>query len=649
MGTSDSIKNGQLNILNAGAGVLATRNLVSIGGPGNEAWAVGTIDYAAVGTASNILAQTSINASATPGAARMPVVRDALGNIYTLGTNSSGNAVVYKTSPKGVLLGSLVLDGAATSVNTPKLLPLSNGTFAAVYARAAGVLYFATFDAALDIITGPTTVGTEYHSTNLVYHDAVALSGGGFAIAFQSSAGTAVNLVTVNNAGTVTLAATSIQTLASTAAQEYLLIRQLASGNLQVAMRGAMTSGGNAGTSLVIVTTGGAAAFGPTNVDNTATLGFLEMTVLAGGTSAIAVANGTNLKCGVYNASGALVGSQFSVADTLNSVAYPQVRLTNDGSNYWLAYFGSAANGVNVVQIPAAGASTGVSQNGFASATFSTSTFALDAAIINGLLVVFAASSSTSGQYWLTIGLPDASLGIVEPYLRTGATSFGTAAATTGSNWPSILSGGGGLYGGTSPPTNYPQNPSYCGDWTAILVYDQQNTAATYMGIVKVEASSIVGVVYGSGVAAGNNGASVSVNPGAGSYPATMLAGTPGTSFDHSANIPAGNKGSIFQQGVAFSNPAATTGVPNSQSGLVQSMVGSASYTYTASATVGVTVICGTAAGGGGSVSINGVICGPGTNLGAPTTIQFNLSAGQSAAIVTAANSSALVSIGAPH
>jgi len=549
---SQFIKNGQQFQARAGSAAINVGDLLVTGGPGLEIFTAATLDYAKTTSAIALLPPTSLAAYVNGGGARQQIARDSLGNIFVVTTNASGNLVVNKSAPLSASAATAILDATATSVNTAKLVQLSNGMFAVVYARAAGALYFVIFDSSLNFVAGPTSVASEYAATNVVYHDAIALNGGGFALAFQTPAGTAINLATYSNVGAAVLAAASIQTLASTNAQEFIRLGQLTNGNLVVAYRGAMTAGGTAGTGFTIVSTAGVNVAGPTNVDSVATLGFLELSVIFGGaTFALAEANGTTIKAGVYSQAGALAGSLYSAADTLNSTTYPQVKLTNDGAQYWLAYFGSAAFGVNVVQIPLAGASLGLSLSGIGANIYGVNTWALDAEIINGLLVVLGASSSTLGQYWFTVGLPDASLGINAPYLRVGPTSNGLPAATTGSNWPRVISSGAGLYRGASAPPTQPVNPATNGDFAAIFVYDQQSPSATYLAVQKVEASAIVGAAL-SAVVAGLSGSLVTINAGPGQYVTNAVAGTQGVSFNHTTATPEGIAGVLYTFGGQF-------------------------------------------------------------------------------------------------
>ena len=320
----------------------------------------------------------------------------------------------------------------------------------------------------------------------------------------------------------------------------------------------------------MVVTTAGVSVVIATSIDSTATLGFIELDVLTG-FFAVAVANGTNLICAVYNNAGVVQGSAYSVGDTLNSTSYPQTKLVNDGIQFWLCWFSSAANGLYVISLSTAGVA-GTAATSLGVATLSASTYALDVDVINGLLVVLAASSATAGQYWMTVALPDASLGTIAPSLRTIPTVFGSAAATTGTLWPKVLSGGGGLYLGSSPPSGQPVTPAFNGDFTAILGYDQQSTARTFVGIQKVEASAVVGLAQAA-VTAGLPGTSFPVNPGQGEYPSNAIGGSPGIAFNHIGGTPAGTAGVLYSVGVALA-------------GLAQGLTGAAISTVIPAGTV---------------------------------------------------------------
>lgn len=562
---SQIIKNGQqLNVM-AGVKQVVRNDLMIVGGPGNQAYTIATADYAsqagAVGIASNI----QVNASAVPYAGtRAAVARDRTGAIYMAGTNSSGNLVIYKHDANGIPLASAVVDATATSVNAPYLFQLQSGGFACVYARATGLLYFVIFDAGLSLIAGPIAVATERATANVVYHSACALSGGGFAIVYQTSAGTAINLATYSNTGAAVLAATGIQVLAATAAQVFIRMGQLSSGNLVVAFDGTMTAGGIAGTSVVIVTPAGGAVAGPISLDSVANLGLVELSIMSG-FFAVATTNATNLIAAVFNNAGVQQGSTYTVGNTLSAITHPQFKIVNDAvSQFWLVWLSSVNNGINVIGITSGGA-TGTAATAIAPTIIAASS-SIDAALINNIIAVFTASTTNGGQFLTTIALPNASLGYLAPSLRLGPVVIGAVAATTGARGPRCIGGGDGMYVGTSPPAGQPVNvPPTNGDFTAILLWDQLNVATTRLGVQKFEASAVVGIGL-TAVANGAPGTIMTINPGPGEYITNPVGGSSGTPFNHLISTPAGTSGVIYQSGVGLA-------------GLTSPLVGTGTFT----------------------------------------------------------------------
>jgi hypothetical protein len=619
---SGIISNGQTLNLRAGTGAINAGDLIQVGGPAGEAWSVVTSDHAAL-SIQQVITPVTIEAGAVNNYARWGIETDTLGNVFTATPNASSQGVaITKYAPSGALLaGPIVVDATAHAMISIRLIVLSNGAYATIYADSTtGGVRFVVFDSNLNIIAGPTAVATGYLSGAVAYADACPLLGGGFAVVYQNSLHTAIDLQTYTNAGGAVLAATSIQALTGTALA-YLRINQLHSGNLVVGIR---TTATPAGTSFVIVTTAGVSVQTNVIVDSTATAGFLSLSVLTGGGFAIGCQDGTNAVAAVYNDAGAAQGSAYTSADTLNSTTYIQFKVTNDGTNFYFAYVQSSG-GLTVVQLTPAGVST-VLASSLISATF-TSTSSIDGMICNNTLVMLRASITNGGQQYVTIGLPDASIGAFYAEVISGPTAVGSAAATTGSYWPTLRA---------------------VGDFTALTVYDQQTTAAVLFGIIKFASSTIQGVAQNA-VVAGNPGANVTINPGAGSYPLPNgIAGSSALLFDHSGT--GGNKGSIFSGGVSLSNPAAAPVVSGSLASLAAILTtGPLSYTYVASAAVGITVVCGTSGGGGGAVVIGGARIGPGSSLYEQLIVPLNLAAGQSVTIATEVGASAIISIGAPR
>jgi hypothetical protein len=530
-GSSSNAPSGTLLQLNAGSAAISSGDLVEIGGPGSHCYSAQTTDYAAVPTAGVIVPPASFVGNATTGMSKQQIERDGEGNIFMLGVNASGCLTVFKQSPVGARLGSVVLDTDTTGVFTPLLLKLSNGAFAAVYARASGGLYQVVFDSGMNLVNIPTAIVDEKSSTNTVYHAACALAAGGFAVVYQSFNALSVNVQVLNNAGVQTLSETLVQTMSGTPSIVWLSVKQLSNSNLVVAIRGAMTP---VGTSFNIITTGGASVVSNTVVDATSGVGFLSVDVMTS-YFAIATANGAHLIAGVYSNAGVLQGSPFSVVNTLNYTTYRQMHLINDGAQFWLTWIGSANAGVNVTQLPIAGSGY-LTVTALCAQTI-TSTYALDTALINGLLVCFCASTTTAGQYWLAIGLPDASIGAAQPYLVTAAQALGVGAQTTGCSFPRIISGG---------------------DFTAIFAYEQSNAAATFYAVQKLMPTAIVGVSQSTvGANTTNSLVSVYAPIDGGSSPINTLLGTGGLTFNHNMAEPSGAAGQLYSSGVtmvAFGN-----------------------------------------------------------------------------------------------
>ncbi|MES2048841.1 MAG: hypothetical protein V4447_10600 [Pseudomonadota bacterium] len=588
-GSSGSIKNGQTINLRSGASAIKQGDLVQIGGPGNEAYPVVTSDFAAK-SAVSALTPASVVGAAVNNYARWGSATDSLGNIYVISPRATSQGVsVTKYTPAGaVAIALTTLDPATNQMICMRVQALAtagvpNGNFVAVYADSVGTnIKFVIFDSNLNIVAGPTVVGAGYVLGGIIYADFCTLATGGFAVVYENSAHTQIILQTYSATGSAVLAATNVQSVTGTGLF-YLKVAQLGNSNLVVALRGAGTP---AGTSFVIVTTGGTSVVTNTVMDSVATAGFVELSVLSAGTFfALADMNGTITKAAVYSQAGALQGGAYSGASTLNNVTYNQIKLAQDGNNFYLFYI-LTAGGLKVVQLTQAGASTSVSPNAIDTTTFST-TSSLDATVSNNMAFVLGCSTSTGGQGYVTIGLPDVALGANFPYLVNPVVALGTAAGTTGSYWPGCRS---------------------TGDFTAVVVYDQQTSVGLFFSIVKWANSAIQGVSQ-TAVAVGSPGTSIVVNPGPGSYPVNPLNGTSGLVFDHSQATIAGNKGEIFYAGASLSDPVTAAVYAPLSTGFIGALTyaspTSGSITYTAVTPVQIYVTLKTTAGGS-TLQING-------------------------------------------
>lgn len=551
---SNFIKNGQIANVPAGYAAIAANSLMEIGGPGNEAWPIATTDYAVAGLGT-IAAEAKFASSGYQQASGTysAVARDRLGNIYTAFPGVAASVLyVTKTSPTGDVIASATMV-AASVVSSPAIVQLQNGNF--VLAWNDSSTKFLIFDSALNILAGAITVGTAYAVVaGVTALGLCALSGGGFAVAYQSSAGTAINFATYDNSGTQVVAPTNIQTLTVVSA-EFMALAQISNGNIVCAFNGSAQSGGVTGSSHVVVTTAGAAVAGPTHLQSSSAYRPIQIAVMTGFYAVAANSDSNTLKCGVYSNAGAVQGTPLSVAAS-GSVS-PTFRVMTDGIQFWLAYIAASPAGLACSKISTAGV-IGATTTGMGGSTVVPANYNMDAAVVNDVIVCLfvpasgnSLSPSVAGR--ATIGLADASLGIVGPYLRGGVTAVGSASYSGGGNATlRCLSGGGGLYTGASPtPIGQPTTSSVVGDYTVIFVYDNTSAAGTYAGIVKVEATAIVGIGQPI-LAQGFVGTSYAVNVGPGSYSANPVAGTNGLYFNYAYSTPSGGIGTIYSDGISL-------------------------------------------------------------------------------------------------
>ena len=492
-----------------GGGAINSGDLIQIGGLGSRAFPVKTADYAKFGAPTQILPPTSLTSSAqTIQQNQQAAVTDSFGNIYVGVQN-----YVYKYSPQGTLIWSINALAFAT-VACAQILQLSDGSMAYLGADyTAGTLNVLTFDPNTGhLISNVPSMGVTYFASSAAYFTACALSAGGFAIAYQSNATqTDFLLQTYSNKCAAVLAATQINTVTASASC-LCSISQLSNGNLVCA-----TSSSGALT-FVVVTTSGVSVVSSTSVlSSNATV--LDLSVLPGYFAVCAVGN-PQCVCSVYNNSGVMQGSQLVAGN--NSTGGAPLRLINDGSNFW---FG--VNNIYVYQITTSGVATSI----FSSSVDLTGTgnTTMDMAIAENILVIFAGHTGTGDQVYYYVPLPDPALPILATTYLTVAV-LGSNATTAGCFWPKVI---------------------FKGDFTAIFLYDHQNAASTFMSIVKLDASAIVGVsqttnpALNTGSLGSPNMIRVSAGPGA--YTTNPTGGTPGVSFDHRGQSTiSGNSGVIY-------------------------------------------------------------------------------------------------------
>jgi hypothetical protein len=521
----------------AGLGVILAQDPVGVGGPGNQLYTTTVSDYAGI-TAPNTIKDATNAFTATNGiggGARWPIVQDSLKAYYVFGVNFTTTAMVWKYDPNGNFLGATTIDAAAAGLlYAPRMFTLSNSDICCVWAEASGALHYAIIDTALNVVVAATPIDTTYASSSVTYPYAIPLSTGGFAIAYQSAAATAINLATYGNNGVQTLAPTPIQVLTSTAAIAYIRMEELSNHNLVVAFRTIMSPNGTSFT--VRNPTTGAGVVASTVIDTTALAGFIDLKVVPAGFFAVSVPNGTNMIVGVYSNAGALQGSKYSAAHTSNPTTYIHHRLLTDTVGFFVVYADGSGNYIDVGPIPTAGG--GVETK--CAATIGTGC-ALDATITNGVISVIAASNSTGGQTWTTIGMPNTALAIALPYTRVSPTEMGNTSRQNGAAFPRIFN---------------------AGDWVNIMLYENLSAGTVSMMIQKIEASSFMGVAE-TGCGAVSPGTLIAVLVGPGTYPCNTVGGTTGQLYDQSVANPAGNSVGFYTNTVILKGIIPTAVTPS--------------------------------------------------------------------------------------
>lgn len=523
MKLSDFNTEGKLGFITAGE-ALTRKDPVYLDGLSGKGYKCDTTDYAAVGTVTygtpqtseatgRIVAQTSVVGGQTIAYARQALVKNSSGHIFTLANNSGANGVTLtKFNFAGAVLGSVILESAATPFYNHHLLELPNGNLAAVYSSGS-VLSYAVYDTnlvAVKAVTSITSISSDYFS-------ACSLSAGGFAIVYHDAGGTCFlnKLVTYNNAGTAVLAATTIWTRTGTSGGQYHKIAQLSNGNLVYAIASNNTVSGMGlyhgitDISGVIVT-----AFAALHA--TASSWYPELSVMSGFYAIERHAVAGTTKVYVLNNAGVLQGAEFSEVTDGGASANNTAKLLNDGTAFYLIWHRSSDSKCMLSKLPTTG-------TGYTSAVITTSVtqynFFLDAFLEHGHIcaISMAGSGATAPTMWV---VDVAAMALV----NVAGTTFGTAPVTTNGTFPRVIAGG---------------------DGTFIAMYDYSSGAATNLCVGKYAQTAVLGVAATSAAADER----VALNTLAGCYEINAIVGSASKAFDMTTNPLVGNKGTLVAKG----------------------------------------------------------------------------------------------------
>jgi hypothetical protein len=499
---SDFLKNGSTIQGNAGATAINQNDLLQLTASGNL-YPVQKSDYAAIGNAATIVANTTASSYLANSSAKKDVVGTGDGGIIVAVPNSTSSVgiLLQKYSASGALITSLVLDSTAQSLFSPCLQNLSNGSVAVAYSLQGNTIKYAVLNQNLGIVAPVTTITTGA-SAYIDLIDVIPLSGGGFAVAYAMPTG--MFLAVYSNAGTVVSAGALISGSPTAGSSTQILtpkMAQLSNGNIVIAI---FSSQAGLVLGHAIYTAAGAMVLSYTVLDNASaasTSGVYRPQVsVLNGYYCVAMLDSHNAVAYVLNNNGVLQGGAYSSANTsVDDVHSLKCGLANDGTAFWFVQTGG-----QITYIPVTG-------TGFIASTATLPTEI--GAYIEGENLVVGGSSDT---YIFKIS--------------AGAVSLYSTVTNTLGSWVTVMP---------------------IGDFSYCLYSGDTGSSTIVFTTQKYMNSAIVGISQSS-VAAGNAGTLVPYSMGPGGYPCNAINGTVGKGFDHSATAIIGNKGTLLGNSAAL-------------------------------------------------------------------------------------------------
>lgn len=492
---SQIFTNGQVLQAKAGPLAIAQNDVVALGGvPPARLYPVKTSDYAAVSNAgSAAVALTTVSSAATQLETRKRAIVDpATGDIFFADTYLTGpvGCQIWKYNSAGVLQRQLILDSTSTgSTNYVQTMFLSNGNILVFWYNVGApyTLFFAIVDKNLTVVVAKTTIAS-VSANPPARADCIALSGGGFAIAYALAGGQSYFTIR-NNAGAVVYGPTIITgsptNSSGNANGPHFKLAQLSDGNIFVGINDNAQS--DAGRYCIFTTSGDVVrAYTTLTGYGAGGSAYPEIDTLASGGVCMAI---PGLRAFVFNNAGVLQGTPVTMA---GSVA----RVANDGTYFYTFHLSS---GLVVTRYTTSGVTV--------ANTLSTVT-GLQADVLLGQ------------GYWLVFDATNCNV------ISIDATGFPSLLATA--TFSGMLQTIGGL-----------------GDFCALGVQVGKFQITKYL------AASIIGVAQ-TAVAAGNAGSQVTINEGPGGYITNEIKGTVGKVYDHSSATIVGNKGALYLNSATF-------------------------------------------------------------------------------------------------
>ena len=468
-------------------------------------------DFAAVANiGSTVIAQTTVNTTAsatfTNNKHAIYSAMDGATFIVTANATPNANAKIYKYTSSGSLAASLQIDSAGGNLSYPTIVQLSNNNIAVVWicGAASATLQFIILDRSLNVLTAAVTL-----STAATFCDAIALSGGGFSIAY--AAGSGMVQAIYSNTGSVVSASTAISGSPTTNPSGIQI--QLSNGNIMMAIASS-TSSKALGFAINTIAGAQVSAYTGLNTGTNSGLTIPRISAMASGSPsagfvAIEGISGTTYNLYVLNNAGTQQGTTFTVASGTTNTDW----LTNDGTLFWGCL--NTGSGAFIYSIPITGGAGVISTTSVSSSS--------SAIFVDKGLIILVGSSPAIGVY------------------QPSAVSTPSVVNLVASSNPATPSSNatGALYATVTP------------DFSILLASEINSTGAIFVNL-KYMTAVIMGVSQQT-FSAGNSGTATTLNHGGGSgknaFPSNQMIGTVGKSFDHSASAIIGNKGTMYLNG----------------------------------------------------------------------------------------------------
>lgn len=483
---------------------------------------VGNVDYGTDQTSTatgRVIAQTQLlGITAGGGYVRKACLIDAEKNILTFDVNNTAaqGGRLLKFNGLGEIIGSVGVDTSGTLAYSHTIKQLSNGNIA-VFWVVSLTLKYAVYTADFVEVKAPTSVELLHAAFGFA---AVALSGGGFSVIYHyNDAGTKLDtkMVTYDNTGTVTTAATTVWTRTGTNGDQHITAVQLSSGNIAIAQNSTNTVS-SIGLYYGVFTSAAVQVKVFTLIDATSIASFAEIESSGDGYFCIARPDGTEMRASVFNDAGTQQGADYTLTTsggTANQGAAN--KLVYGNSNFWLICHRNTDIKCVLVKIPTTG--TGYTVTDITLSTTQYNCDVIDAFYANEHIVAIASKAASTLNSLFVI---NANSGLL---VSTSNTAFGTV--STGGGYHRLVDAGDGAF---------------------VCLYGLTGTVGIYLCAGKYMRTSVIGAA----AAAANSGSTVAIHTLAGAYQINTINGTPAVGFDHTTNTLVGNKGALMSNSLTL-------------------------------------------------------------------------------------------------